>query len=230
MDAQNSDTPQERLSQLSIEEREIPIINMRYSAVVRDLRWILPLTALGMMVVIITWNATGNRLTPMKKEEVLPASENIQNELMKPVFNSVDAKEQPYSVTADRAVQGRDNPDIIELENPVAGLDKKDGGRMDAKANTGLYEQKSQKLNLSGDVHIKSSDGYTLSTQELRLDLDTQKAYSGRDVMVTGPSGTLEAKGLEGDSEGGTMIFTGPAKVILNSTSGPLIPTKENTE
>ena len=58
MDAQNSDTPQERLSQLSIEEREIPIINMRYSAVVRNLRWILPLTALGMMVVIITWNAT----------------------------------------------------------------------------------------------------------------------------------------------------------------------------
>ena len=70
----------------------------------------------------------------------------------------------------------------------------------------------------------KHSNGFTLKTEELRIDLATQKAYSGRDVRVEGPEGTIDATGLEGDTESGKMIFTGPAKVILNSDGNFLTP------
>jgi lipopolysaccharide export system protein LptC len=172
----------------------------------------------------LTWNEAGRRVEPLKKTEVVDTAANIQNELIKPVYNSVDDKNQPFTVTADKATQGRDNPDIVELEKPVAALTQADGSKIEGNAAIGLYEQKSQKLNLSGDVHLKHSDGFTLSTEELRVDLATQKAYSGRDVRVEGPDGTIDATGLEGDTETGTLIFTGPAKVILNSESNLLTP------
>lgn len=228
MDEERDNQNSERLSQLSMEKRETPLVNLRYSAFVRKLRFILPIFALGLTVIVLTWDEADKRIAPMKKEEVLPASENIQNELMKPVFNSVDDKNQPYTVTADRAVQNRENPDLVELEKPVANLQQNDGSQIDADAASGLYEQATQKLNLSGDVHIKNSDGYTLSTEELRIDMVSQKAYSGRDVTVDGPSGTIEATGLEGDATGGILIFTGPAKVTLYS-DGTLLTPKEST-
>lgn len=216
-----------RLSQLSLGERPVKV-NRGYSSFVRKLRLILPLIAIGMTVIILTWDEAGQRIAPLKKEEVLPQSREIQNELLKPVFNSIDEKQQPYTVTADRATQGRDNPDIVELAKPVATLQQNDGTKLDADATSGLYEQKSQKLNLEGDVHLRHSDGTVLTTEELRVDLATQKAYSGRDVRVENKSGTIDATGLEGDAEGGTLIFTGPAKVILYS-DGDLLTPKENT-
>jgi len=217
-----------RLSQLSVGSDRSTKINRRYSSFVKSLRYILPLLALVMTVVVLTWEEAGRRVEPMKKEELLPQSENIQNELLKPVFNSVDDKNQPYTVTADRAVQNRQNADIVELEKPVATLSMNDGAKIDADSVSGLYQQKEQKLNLEGDVHLKHSNGYVLSTQELRVDLVTQKAYSGRDVRVEGPAGTLDATGLEGDASGGTLVFTGPAKIILYS-DGSLLSNKEKT-
>jgi lipopolysaccharide export system protein LptC len=219
----------QRLGRLTVDEGRSTQVNHFYSRFVRSLRFILPIVALVMTVIVLTWNEAGRRVEPLKKTEVVDTAANIQNELIKPVYNSVDDKNQPFTVTADKATQGRDNPDIVELEKPVAALTQADGSKIEGDAAVGLYEQKSQKLNLSGDVHLKHSDGFTLSTEELRVDLATQKAYSGRDVRVEGPDGTIDATGLEGDTETGTLIFTGPAKVILNSESNLLTPKAKKT-
>lgn len=214
-----------RLSQLSVGEARMIKVGRGYTNFIKSLRFILPLAAIGMTAIVLTWDEAGKRVEPMKKHELLPASENIQNELLKPVFNSVDDKNQPYTVTADTAVQSRENPEIVELTNPVAGIDMNDGSKLNAKAKVGLYEQSSQKLNLEGDVEIENSDGTVLKTQELRIDMVTQKAYSGQDVHVENPSGTIDSTGLEGDVSTGTLIFTGPAKVILYSDGNMLSPT-----
>lgn len=229
MDDFPAPTHNDRLSQLSVGEGRVVNVNRRYSSFIKSLRYILPLLALVMTVVVVTWDGAGSRNAPIKKEELLPQSENIQNELLKPVFNSIDDKKQPYTVTADRATQNRQNPDIIELVKPVANLKMNDGGQIDANSASGLYEQKEQKLNLEGNVHIKHSNGYTLSTEELRVDMVTQKSYSGRDVFIDGPDGTLNATGLEGDATTGVLIFTGPAKIVLYS-DGNLLSPKETTQ
>ncbi len=224
MDDFDDPIAQDRFSRLSVDESRTTTINRKYSSFVKSLRFILPLIALVMTVIVLTWDE-GRRIEPPKKEELLPSSENIQNELLKPVFNSVDDKYEPYTVTADRATQSREDPDLVELAKPVANLAMNTGEKVDANANSGLYQQKAQKLNLEGDVHLIHSNGYTLTTQELRVDLAAHKAYSGQDVRVEGPGGTIDATGLEGDSENGSLIFTGPAKVILYSDGKLLNPT-----
>ena len=73
---------------------------------------------------------------------------------------------------------------------------------------------------------MRHSDGTVLTTEELRVDL-TQKAIQGA-MCALKTKRTIDATGLEGDAEGGTLIFTGPAKVILYS-DGDLLTPKENT-
>lgn len=212
-----SPEPDNRLSGLSTGKGRSTKVNHGYTRFIRSMRIILPLVAVALTVVILTWEDAGRRVEPVKKEELVPQSANIQNELLKPVYNSVDANKQPFTVTADLATQDRSNPDLVNLENPKAELAQNDGSKLSADAKTGLYEQKSQKLNLEGDVHLIHSEGYTLSTEELRVDIPTQKTFSGRDVRVEGPAGSIDAKGLEGDGVAGVLVFTGPAKVVLNS-------------
>lgn len=224
MDDFSASPPPERLSRLSAPEGREAKVSRAYSGIIRSLRFILPIFALILTVIVVTWEEGGRSVEPLKRAEVMPESENTQNELLKPVFNSVDDKNQPYTVTADRAVQSRGNPDIVELEKPVADLKMNDGTVISGDANTGLYEQKSQKLNLEGNVHVRNSDGVTLSTEELRIDMVQQKTYSGRDVLVESPDGTIHATGLEGDVSRGSLIFTGPAKVILYSNGNILSP------
>ncbi len=224
MDEFSDSAAPERLSRLAAPAGRNRKVNRAYSGFIRSLRFILPLIALVLSVIVITWDEGGRRIEPLQKSEVLPTSATVQNELLKPVFNSVDEKNQPYSVTADTAVQNRNNPDIVELQNPIANLKMNDGGEVSGDAAMGLYEQKTQKLNLEGNVHLKHSDGYVLTTEELRIDMVTQKAYSGRDVVVNGPDGSIHATGLEGSNDGGVLIFTGPAKVILHSDGNLLSP------
>jgi lipopolysaccharide export system protein LptC len=212
-----SPEPGSRLSGLSSGKGRSTKVNHAYTRFIRSMRIILPLIAVGLTVVILTWEEAGRKVEPIKKEELVPQSANIQNELLKPVYNSVDANNQPFTVTADLATQDRSNPDLLNLQKPRAEMAQDDGSKINADANAGLYEQKTQKLNLEGDVHLIHSDGYTLSTEELRVDIPVQKAFSGRDVRVEGPAGTIDAKGLEGDGASGVLIFTGPAKVVLNS-------------
>ncbi len=219
-----SDNTDSRLTALSHSRDTDTKVGRGYSRFIRWMRVVLPLIAVGMTVVVLTWEDAGRRVEPLKREQVAPQTENVQNELLKPVFNSVDEKNQPYMVTADRATQDRTNPDILNLEKPKAELTMTNGAKLGADANTGIYQQKEQKLNLEGNVHLTHSDGYVLSSEELRVDMVTQKAFSGLDVYVQGPAGTIQSTGLEGDGVSGNLVFTGPAKVVLYSEDINLSP------
>jgi len=212
-----------RLDALATREETLTV-NHGYSKFIRSMRIVLPLLAVVMTVVVLTWDEAGRHVEPLKKEQVAPKEENIRNELVKPVFNSVDDKGQPFMVTADSAVQDKTNPDLLNLAQPRAQIDMTDGAKVNADATSGIYQQKDQKLNLAGNVHLKHSDGYTLSTEEMRVDLVTKKAFSGRDVHVDGPAGTIDSTGLEGDANTGVLVFTGPAKVVLYSDNLSLSP------
>jgi len=186
-----------------------------YSRFIKSMRIILPLLALAMAVLVFTWDDAGDRVKPLAKDEMAPQAPTVQNELVKPVFQSVDEKNQPYVVSADRATQDKTNPDLLTLEQPRAELTMLDGVQIKAQAMTGLYEQESRRLTLNTHVTLDHSQGYQLVSEELRVDAISQKVFSGRDVTITGPASRLEAKGLEGDASTGRLIFSGPAKVVL---------------
>ena len=93
----------------------------------------------------------------------------------------------------------------------------KDGTWLAAKADRAIYEQNVEKLQLKGNVHLFHDAGYQLETQELRINLNTQEAFSDRDVQAQGPEGVINAIGLEAYGHGNMIVFKGPAIMLLNT-------------
>lgn len=215
-----ADQPKERLQSLSA--RTDSRLGRGYTVFVKSMRVILPLAAVGLVAVVITWPDMEKRVEPIRKEELLPDAANIQNELLQPKFESVDEKGQPYTVTAALATQSRENPDIVHLEKPVGRLTMDETGWVAIESASGIYEQRSEKLFLQGAVTLTNDGGYRLVSDEMRINLQTSEAFSDRDVDVQGPDGTIRASGMEAFSDKGLIIFKGPATMVLTNAGNSL--------
>lgn len=198
---------------------DAPDFNAGYSRFVRWMRILLPVAALVIIAVLFT--VTGFRekpVIPTQEEAKVPPSVG-KNELLNPHFESVDQKEQPYFIDADRAVQGEKEESLVLLENPRGEMKLSSGQKAYMQAKSGAYRQDTNRILLEGDVKLSHDNGYALQTQKLDVDLKGNFASSDLDVLVTGPDGRIEAKGLQADGETGDLIFAGPAKMTIRGAA-----------
>lgn len=221
MAEEKEETPR-RLSALLDTRGERRQPSRLYTRFIRMMRLLLPVLALILVAVLFIAPEFETAVKPLAREEILPGSSAAQNELLKPRYESVDKDSQPFTVTADKATQSRDNPDIIMLQKPTADLMMKDGRWVAGKSDEGVYEQKAEKLLLKGNVRLYHDTGYELQTPELRINLNTQQAFSDQDVTAQGPEGTLSAIGLEADGASNILVFKGPATLVLNDAGGAM--------
>ena len=135
---------------------------------------------------------------------------------MNPRFESLDRKQQPVTITAERAVQGEEDEDLLILEKPVADIGLEGGAWLAITAQVGTYKEEGQRLMLNGNVTLFHDLGYQMETQELSIDLANNSAVSKTDVYIQGPAGTIRAKGFEGSSIDDALVFAGPAQMIIN--------------
>lgn len=187
----------------------------RHSRIVRVLRLVLPLVAVGIVGLLVSWPRVEERMLA-PADTAAPAPQAVaRNELINPRFESEDSDAQPYVVTAARAVQSTANPDIVMLEKPVGDLQLEKGGKVGAVAESGAYNQQAQTLTLEGHVKLTHDDGYEMTTEKLRVDMGARTVWSDTKVTGHGPAGTLEATGVKAAMADGQVIFTGPARLVL---------------
>lgn len=198
--------------------RRAPANSASYSRLIRWMRLVLPLIALAITAVVFTWDNNQTRIAPMKDETERPTIG--KNELLNPRFESVDGENRPYRLTAKRAAQDEQDETRVLLEKPVADMMLEHGHWLAIEATEGTFQQEQRKLWLRGQVRLFHDGGYQLETPELQIDIEKNLATSEKDVHGQGPEGTLEAHGLRGSSSDGTLIFTGPAKLVLNTEQG----------
>ena len=209
----NPDSPK-RLDQLIGDTKPVTV-DRGYSSFIRLMRIILPAIAVVFFIIAITWSDFDKSAVPIAKERIIPYAKNIKNELLSPRFESVNKNNQPFSITASRATQGKEGADFVYLTEPMADLMMEDGAWVAIKANKGTYQQHTEKLLLYDTVRLFHDDGYQIEAEEIRIDLKSEYAYSDQKVIVRGPEGFIESTGIEviGDEE--KIIFLGPAKVTL---------------
>ena len=205
-----------KLSSLSAGPRQSRKLNTGYSSFIRSMRIVLPLFALAIVAVMFSWNMMkADQVIPVKDEK---AAQTIgKNELLNPHFDSVDDKNQPYTITAERALQG-EKDGMMLLDKPMADIVLNNGNWLAIQSDQGAYRQQSQRLLLKSNVELFHDEGYTMETQELDVDLNAGTAQSDVDVHAHGPMGKVNASGLKADSKAETLIFTGPAKLVLYDT------------
>ena len=220
-----------RLNSLNIGARNQKL-GRKYTTFVKLMRYALPLIALGLTVVLATWPEMDDKIIIMQKDDLIPnASTDMgENELLNPKYQSTDAQGQPILVNATRALQNQENPNLIRLEKPIADIKMKNGSTVNIAAKDGTYEQENEKLFLHNDVKIDHESGYTLTGEELRMDMKTREAFSDKDVTIKGPDATIKAKGLSGNMDDGLLIFNGPATLTIHKNTEPKIDNETSGE
>lgn len=205
----------ERLSQLHARRSEKKAAGKFYSRFVRFMRLFLPIIAIGIIAVLMAWPDAEKIMSPIPKEAILPQTIG-KNEVISPRFESKDDKQQPFTITAERAVQDTKDPDIVFLERPAADITLQSGAWLAITSLKGAYRQHDERLLLEGNVELFHDAGYQFQTEKLLVNLDTGKAFAETAVEGSGPAGTLSATAMQANNAEGILIFKGPAKLVLN--------------
>ena len=205
-----------RLEKLIAPRRRRDVPGAGYTRFVRLMRLVLPVVALVLVAVLFAWpNMDGRLSSPPEKTAAAPQTVG-RNELVKPRFESADRQNRPFTVTADNVVQNANDPDVVMLDNPAADMKMTNGAWLAARAQKGAYRQNAEKLLLEGDVRLFHDSGYEMKTAKLLVDMKGDQAWSDQPVHVQGPAGVLDASGLQVKNDTGLLVFTGPAKLVLN--------------
>lgn len=206
----------ERLAKLMQAGRRAGVASRGYSRFVKAMRLVLPLIALALLTIVLAWPKMEKTITPLTMANLSETQQpSTKNELVNPRFEGMDSSQNPYALTAQRAVQSQQNPDILLLDKPTGTITLKEQETLDIQALKGTYRQNAGKLLLDGDVNLKHSNGYVMDTQRLAIDVKTQHSRTDQHVTINGPAATLKATGMDASSETGLVIFTGPATLVL---------------
>ena len=187
----------------------------RRRVLVTSAKWLLPVVAVALLSLIAVWPeltrvADESRASFRRIFGAIPDSA----ELIQPSYRGADAKDRPYTLTADTATQV--SPERINLASPKGDVTL-DGGRwMMVRSKDGVFLQHQDQLDLSGDVHLYRDDGVVMRSQSVAVDLKQGAAASSEMTHAEGPFGQLDAQGFTLLDKGHAIQFQGPARLILN--------------
>lgn len=201
-------------------------IAVRHSRRVRFLRRAIPLAALsavGLVVAITLFNPFAS-VGGLAFGPVSVSGTRIVMDA--PRLRGFQDGSRPYEVTAEEASQDVREPHLVDLRELRARLTIDDaGGTARVEAATGRFDTQSEILELSRDVRVVSSMGYTLDLRSATVDFKGGGVVSKEPVRLLFESGSVEAQSLTIVEGGAVITFEGgvssvfAARTLGSSTS-----------
>jgi lipopolysaccharide export system protein LptC len=194
----------------------------RHSRRVRFLRVAVPISVVICLVVI----AAASYLNPLKMLARLPTDfgtlvvSGTKITMEAPRLAGVTRDSRAYEVTASAAAQDIAKPELVELKNIRAKLDMQDKSVMQLTALGGLFNAKTETLNLGPDIVLSSSTGYEGRLSEALIDIRKGNIVSRKPVEVKMLKGTLNANNLEVIEAGDVVRFDGGVTMTLKLDGG----------
>lgn len=187
----------------------------RYTRFVLLSKWLLWIAAGGLFVAVgvmssVNMGDGSARLVFTNPQQ----SQQGEEVMLRPHYQSVDENDQPFSVTADTATQK--DADTVLLKNLNADMSFKDLRWAALSANEGTLRTKQKKLDLAGAVNMFYDGGYEMRTELARVDMAAGSVEGPGPVEGQGPSGTLTADRFKVREKGKVLYFEGNVKVTLN--------------
>jgi len=166
----------------------------RYSRFVAFFKILLPLLALGLLSImfLISRGVNDTVNLPFNESDI---AERLKREgVTKPRFVGVAPNGERITLVAATAqpagfaepAQAQGLTAIIEIPNQKAT-------RYEVRAAKGVIDKAKDIAQLSGDVHIKTSTGYSLTTDILEISLNTLALHSMGPIQGESPLGELNS-------------------------------------
>lgn len=188
----------------------------RHSRLVRVLRLTIPVLVIGVLgfEILITYvNPAGmfGKL-PVDVGNLVVSGSKITME--HPRLSGFTRDGRPYEMTAFAAKQDLTKPDLVELQRIHATVQMQDGSPMQLDARNGLYNVKTERLELDNDILLvgKNFEGHL---SQASVDAHTGHIESDKPVNLKMLQGTLDANHLEIVNSGELVRFTKGVNMIL---------------
>lgn len=189
---------------------------------VQFMKFVLPLLAIVIVAAVLVWPQLAKRanLLPLNFTDVDSASSALV--MKNPRYRGVDAKNQPYVVTADRAIQDPQDDQLVTMDNVQADLTMNNGGWWSLTANTGYYDGKKRLLDLYGNLQAFSDKGYEMHGLSAEVNLDTKVVSSDEKVWGHTDMGAIKANGMRIYDKGRVIHF-------LNGVNTTIFPREQRS-
>jgi lipopolysaccharide export system protein LptC len=214
-------SPRENAPAPSRDGRGVRHAGGHHSRFVQLTKLVLATVALVLIALVVIWPQLKSRdgglplgIAPSGRED----AESLH--MVNPRYTGLDQNNLPYEVTADLASQETAKSESITLDSPKADMTMKDGSWVALSANSGLYGQKSQLLDLSGDVNLFHDSGYEFTSKTATINLNAGSGYGSDPTVGHGPAGEIEGEGFTFTDKGKTITFTGKSHLTLYPNKG----------
>jgi lipopolysaccharide export system protein LptC len=123
--------------------------------------------------------------------------------------------QRPYELWAKSAVQDVTRPNNVELHELRAKVQMEDRTGITMDARTGLFDTKTQLLDLKDSIFLQSTTGYEARLTQATVDMAGGTVSSDEPVAVKLLNGTLDANRLRILENGAVVRFEGGVSMIL---------------
>jgi lipopolysaccharide export system protein LptC len=127
-------------------------------------------------------------------------------------ITGLDSEKQPYSISASTAVQDKDKPNFINLDQVSGATSRTDGEKITFQSQKGLYNSDGKTLDLDRDVVIASAGRFTARMDKAHVVVEEKRLTSAVPVVVELNNGTINANGVEISNDGNNIVFLNGVK------------------
>lgn len=123
---------------------------------------------------------------------------------------------RPYEVWAKAATQDVTDPTKVDMVDIRAQVEMQDKSTLQVDAKNGHFDTKSQLLDLTNRILLKTTSGSEANLTQARVDLATGIISSDQPVAVKFTNGTLNSQNLRITDHGASAVFGGGVTMLLD--------------
>ncbi|MEM1140675.1 MAG: LPS export ABC transporter periplasmic protein LptC [Pseudomonadota bacterium] len=186
-----------------------------HSQLVQLLKVCLPVGAMVLASLVIVYAATYRPSSSITSTNV--AFDATEVRMLHPKYTGRDEADRAYTVVADTARRKHDNPHLVWLDQIKANVVGQDEPGFLLTALSGVFETEKRLLELTGDIRVRSADGYDLATEFAEANLKAGLITGDREIVANGPLGDLRADGFQVNRNDKHIRFIGNVRVRITS-------------
>lgn len=188
----------------------------RYSRFVGFMKVMLPSLAVVLLGLVVAWPRLGSDDERFKVGFANISPQSVESlQMINARYYGVDGRNRPFTVTADLATEQAPASGLMVLDQPKADFTTQGGAGVYVEAMRGYYNQKTQMLDLEGEVSLFHDEGYELHTEQARVNLATSLAEGHEPVTGNGPQGRINGQGFRIVGKGKQIMVLGRSGLNL---------------
>ena len=187
----------------------------RHTYAVKLLKWALPLASLGIIGLYLIPNGTTSIVPdlPISIDSLGLSSKGLK--MINPRYAGGNDKIGHYKIEAEYALQQISSTHVLELHKISGLIEQPNKKWTKLTANKGIYDTKTELMQLEGNILISSNQGMEAHMQSARINMKKQIIITDEPVQMKMNGNVINAASMNLDIAKKHVVFGGGVKVKL---------------